>query len=750
MKHTLLLILAFIAFWVSPPVHANHIVGGEITYECTSPGEYDVTITLFRDALGIGPPLGNETVTIYKQGSSVPFLNVPIGNNLVVETVEPDLSNICPESVPEVGIQQGTYEFSVSLPNDPDGYVIVLQRCCRNQGILNIADPSNYGATYYATIPPETDPDVCVNTSPVYVNYPPIIICNGATLVFDHSATDADADSIAYSICPPLLGGSNFNPQPVPATAPDWGLDPWTWAEVPWTGVYDADYQIPSEPEMVIDSITGQLILKPTALGLYVVGICATEFRDGEAINTLHRDFQFNITDCQLLTSGLSTNVNGETDTGGNLVINTFYDTDTIVGCAPMAVVFENASDGANEWIWEFGNGAPQEFQENPLGPVIYPTEGTFEAFMVATDTECNLTDTIFTVVQVNTAPELNPAMNVIYPDDCTSLIMSFENATTLAPGADPADYTYKWLLANGQTAPTEDVIDYAFNFGGTYDISLVVTGPPPCLARDTVTTTITIGGYDLIADFTDPVSACAPASVTLSAATPAQTNDWDFGDGSTDQGETVFYTYNTPGTYDITLLADDPLACNGGDTITKTINVYANPTADLSYEPIEIEIQNEIQFTNRGSSEADAVYAWDFGDGTTAATENAAHTYQAIGDYEVCLTITFLEGNCVDTYCETITATTFAAIEVPNAFTPNGDGFNDELFVKGKGVLTIDFSVYNRLGQQVFHTKDMTESWDGSYKGSLQENEIYVYTLSADLADGTTVNRQGNISLIR
>jgi gliding motility-associated-like protein len=95
---------------------------------------------------------------------------------------------------------------------------------------------------------------------------------------------------------------------------------------------------------------------------------------------------------------------------------------------------------------------------------------------------------------------------------------------------------------------------------------------------------------------------------------------------------------------------------------------------------------------------------------------------------------------------CEIITP----VIYVPNIFSPNDDGFNDILFVRGRGVRDFTFIIYDRWGGKVFTTTELTNGWNGKYHGELAGNAVYVYYLTADMDDGSKVNRKGTITLVR
>jgi gliding motility-associated-like protein len=87
--------------------------------------------------------------------------------------------------------------------------------------------------------------------------------------------------------------------------------------------------------------------------------------------------------------------------------------------------------------------------------------------------------------------------------------------------------------------------------------------------------------------------------------------------------------------------------------------------------------------------------------------------------------------------------------VGVPNIFSPNGDNNNDFLFVLGS-VDKLDFEIYNRWGQQVFHTDDRSVGWDGTFQGQPCNPGVFAYRISGVMPDGTAVQRKGNITLVR
>ncbi|MFQ5446576.1 MAG: gliding motility-associated C-terminal domain-containing protein, partial [Saprospiraceae bacterium] len=88
--------------------------------------------------------------------------------------------------------------------------------------------------------------------------------------------------------------------------------------------------------------------------------------------------------------------------------------------------------------------------------------------------------------------------------------------------------------------------------------------------------------------------------------------------------------------------------------------------------------------------------------------------------------------------------------IFIPNAFSPNGDGHNDVLYVRGNILESLEFAVYNRWGQKVFETTDQSIGWDGTFKGKLLTPDTYGFYVKARCFNGEEYFKKGNILLLR
>ncbi|HMC97376.1 MAG TPA: gliding motility-associated C-terminal domain-containing protein, partial [Flavobacteriales bacterium] len=88
--------------------------------------------------------------------------------------------------------------------------------------------------------------------------------------------------------------------------------------------------------------------------------------------------------------------------------------------------------------------------------------------------------------------------------------------------------------------------------------------------------------------------------------------------------------------------------------------------------------------------------------------------------------------------------------IFVPNTFTPNGDGHNDVLFVRGHAISSLEFQVFDRWGEKVFETKDQALGWDGTFEGRPVDPAVFVYHLTAYCVDGQRYFTKGNVTVVR
>lgn len=181
-------------------------------------------------------------------------------------------------------------------------------------------------------------------------------------------------------------------------------------------------------------------------------------------------------------------------------------------------------------------------------------------------------------------------------------------------------------------------------------------------------------------------------------------------------------------------------------DTATTTVNVY--PSVNLSVTPTtqDVFIGSTVQLNATGAIN----YIWSPAAGlSNASSGNPIASPQQTTLYTVVGTNEF---GCADTASVQINVDTGGEIIIPSAFSPNGDGRNDEFrpFMPGNYKL-IEFRIYNRWGQQVFYdaTGLTIKGWDGMYQNVLQQIGTYHYLMTIALPNGTNMTKKGDLTLV-
>lgn len=175
---------------------------------------------------------------------------------------------------------------------------------------------------------------------------------------------------------------------------------------------------------------------------------------------------------------------------------------------------------------------------------------------------------------------------------------------------------------------------------------------------------------------------------------------------------------------------------------------------ADFRFQPDTLApvVVSGAGFTFTNESEGGDNYLWDFGDGNVSTEYSPFHVYADTGRYFVTLTVSNATGVCTDeiTYGPFIIVED-GVIHLPNAFTPNGDGFNDYFQVGGVLVQAFELRIFNRWGEEVFSSDAVSNSWDGrTPSGKYAPEGVYVYSLYATIPGENPIRQTGTVTLLR
>jgi gliding motility-associated-like protein len=329
---------------------------------------------------------------------------------------------------------------------------------------------------------------------------------------------------------------------------------------------------------------------------------------------------------------------------------------------------------------------------------------------------------------------------------------------------SNPAGSTFDW---------TAD-LDVGFGLAGTGDIgSFVGVNGTPIAVVSTVKViptsaqgcvglpvdfTVTVSPLPVMI-FTGPAQGCEPLIVefTNTTATVGQNCIWTFGTGATATGSIASYTYQYAGTYDVGLTVTSAEGCVASDLAVDYVQVTSTPVAAFAYTPQITDVSDtEVEFTNN-SIDAD-YYEWSFGDASMLNNEeNPIHNYPDVaGQYHITLLATNNNGLCTDSAEAYITINDLLIYYVPNAFTPDGDAFNNTftpVFTSGFDPYNYHLTVFNRWGEIIFESYNAAIGWDGTYPngGELCQDGVYVWRIEfKETKSDKRIAEQGHVALLK
>ena len=386
-------------------------------------------------------------------------------------------------------------------------------------------------------------------------------------------------------------------------------------------------------------------------------------------------------------------------------------------------------------WNWSFGDGNTSTSQ-NPS--YYYQNVGNYTIQLIVSSEYCS--DTITKEI---TLQYLSGDFTFIY--DCQNFTTTFNNTSTYY-GISPNEWY--WSFGDGNISNLENPV-HTYTDTGTYNIQFIINTPGVC--SDTVTKTISI--FNVKADF-QANNSCISDTIKFIDKTHYPYGNiiswlWNFGDESISNIQNPLHIYKLAKTYNVSLIITTEQGCI--DTVIKQITIYPSPIAQFNIISNEFKVNTPINFVD--ASVGANSWMWDFGDNFgTSTNQNPSYTYLYPGNYKV-TEIVRNEYGCKDSAIQTINvqkAVEIYAPVLPTAFTPNNDGNNDTLYVRGGPFKEILFRVYNEWGQIIFESTDASIGWDGKYNGVPQPIGVYVCTVKAITINNKEYSFSQEVTLIR
>lgn len=494
--------------------------------------------------------------------------------------------------------------------------------------------------------------------------------------------------------------------------------------------------------------------------------------------------------------------------------------------CAGSTVKFSDNS--INQYIpqtrnWDFGDGST--VVGNDTVGTAYTVPGTYTVTLINCTPFgcCNTTTQTINVYSASADFSLDK-LNICKGE---AIKFTIKDSTNV--------FVWGWDFGDGTdyNLTAQSPIFHNYNYhppGGTTNVSLTYYSADSA-CRYSVVKPINI--YQVVADFnrnnelpstvslSDTAHCIGTVDVFSNISLNANTAAWNFGDGNTSTVNSPSHTYNSAGTYTVSLSITDNVH-NCKDTLKKTMQVFPIPLLTLNgrdtcqNKSTQLQASGGVTYTwspsvelnnanvsnpvatlsattlfsvtandNNGCvgtntllitiQEPPTPISWDtsivIGQTTPLpGYAGAGFNYTwTPGDYLNCLTcvtpvasptveyiysvkVTDAHGcfERINTY--TVYIEPKSSLDVPTAFTPNGDGINDLINVDGWGIRKLKyFKVFNRWGELIYETSDLNSGWDGIYKGVPQNMETYIYQAEAETyTDTEPIKKTGYFKLLR
>ena len=792
---SLVLVLALL---LSLSIQASHIIGGDVSMRAvgSTPGLFQLQLNQYWDETkltgGIGVT-GNRDASvrllIYRKQNPILIESVTLG---LQETLPLTFENQACAKLRQLSFTQAryydTHQFDPKKYTDPGGYYIVWERCCRNDALTNVDASAVAGVamTFYLEFPPMIKNGVTFkNSAPDFRLPNGSYICLNKPFTFSADATDADGDQLRYSLVTPLNGYTTRNSPTSTTDAPRSSYPTVTWA----TG-YSLAGIIPGNPPLSINQNTGQLSVLASQEGLFLFTVQCEEFRNGERIGVIRRDFQLPVVDCSKNTpppavvlangkavSDLSwcqsqpltltveknpvwayqwqkdgTNLRGSTtdtlqikESGTYTVVKSqanvcANDTTsqaikvTLVSALPVSMSLIGSMPyctGDTVTIQAAGTSDTQyRWRQNGVA-ISGEQRAAIRVFQSGLYTVLTHSASAVCDGQDSINVTINPRPTVQL--NASALVFCPDTSVQLVASSGQSGSRYAWQLNNARLIDT--VSRLSAGQAGIYQVT--VTAPTGCTA---MSDKLTLTQYDRPAVQLDSIPpVCGTGSpVVLLKGQPA---------GGTFAGDGVQSNQFDPtiagiGRHKLTYTIVSDKGCRIAQN--RWVDVSAGPTVtgQTSYDIIK---GNSVQLVTQ-TNEPVSRYHWE-PPGSLAETDVASPVATPI--VTTMYQLTAVNGlGCASTL--TVVVDVIEPLYIPSAFSPNADGVNDSWIIPNiSSFPKCEVVVFNRWGELIFYSQGYTQPWDGTYHQAFVQTGIYTYQIRTG-AGSLPVTYRGQLSVIR
>jgi gliding motility-associated-like protein len=769
------LITCILLLFLGAGAWASHIVGGDIAISKrgTAAGDFTLTLTLiYDDVLGITDD--KAFISIFRKTNSTRLEDFSLTRTLKQEL--PYTNARCVGSAAASRITLIRYAADITLSstnyNDPEGYYLAWEECCRNGNIINLQNPSKVGLAFYAEIPPINTR----NSSPVFKTPEIKYVCVGKNFEVDFGASDIDGDALKYTLVTPLIGSTDGG-----GTFPTKAKQgPYNRAV--WNAGFDSTNAITGTRPLRIDAKTGKITLNASQLGVFAFAVRCEESRNGVKIGEVRREFVFNVVDCisesptpvTVAIKQATSGVTFEAQPNGHIA--------SIQLCKGDSAVLKT-DDEDPKWAYQWQlNGqtitgaTKSSFVVNQAGS--YTIVKRFAQSCSTEDSTANRTE-----VSVKSTPTIRITSSRSLPlcdSDSTNLSVQVSNKNSV-----------RWQRNGENTGNASSTFLYAK--AGTYHV-FVTDESSKCVAKDSLIVRVVLGPPAALSLTGTPIFCSNDSVKLITPKTKGYEYVWFLGDFPLVQAIENEYYPQKSGKYSVAVV-DNATKCA---TRSAVYDLVVKPSPVVTLDSIPPLCTSGLQAISLIGTPAGGVFSGRGVAGSRFITQNLT-----TGSYPITYTFTntegcsgkdtklarlsppprlelpktlvVLRGDSVEiktsippnttvlwfpsiglsnpqaarpqaspdrttTYKITVTTEQGCAIEgevtvkvidldIPNGFTPNNDGANDTWEIAGiKEYPNCTVEIFNRWGNVIYSNKGYETPWDGKWNGESVPVGAYYY----------------------
>lgn len=403
------------------------------------------------------------------------------------------------------------------------------------------------------------------------------------------------------------------------------------------------------------------------------------------------------------------------------------------------------AATPVNGWYWHLGSPdityttQNAQYSYDRLGP------GTYRVTHGVVTTE-GCVDTTYKDVVINPKPQVG----FLAPGVCLFDSTQFENVSAIVSG-DIVNYQYDF--GDGFQAFLSDPA-HVYREPGTYQVQLTATSDSGCVEFKRIETEV--AAPPEISLIEEDSTCFGEEASLLVVADPDVEISWYYNlDDETEVPFQTGYTYVTPPlpystTYYVQATQLTGYKCTNTIRQPVTATVYEDENLELLVNREVAELPLAVfEFETASSVELES-WSWTFGDERISTVPTPVHEYEYPGKYEINLKTVDVNG-CVRNLSTVVEVKLITGVSLPTAFSPNGDGVNDEFSIGKYNVRDFQIKIFNRWGQKIYESNNPDFEWDGiTLDGSPVREGVYVYVVQATDFNGNDINESSSLTVIK